>query len=246
MGCRGISRSATASAACRSAATTSSSSSGGSSATTSAGVIPFAIIPTTVATGILRPRIHGTKRNLQTRRCDPRSQDVPPHPTAAGAKRKQQVCATHIGVIRCRVACVEFGQLWRLGMRHGVGSGSVVFVRGPTRFSRSRRAMTMRRPKVSRGVMVPPGRLGARRRKAPGAGQTRHGFPWCSAARQAEVVSTIEHGADVARGPLVGVMDEVGIDVERRRCVCIAEATADRSNVRAVVPPADHISRAGE
>lgn len=57
--------------------------------------------------------------------------------------------------------------------------------------------------------------------------------PWCSAARQAEVVSTIEHGADVARGPLVGVMDEVGIDVERRRCVCMAEATADRSNVRA-------------
>jgi hypothetical protein len=26
----------------------------------------------------------------------------------------------------------------------------------------------------------------------------------------------------------------------------MAEATADRSNVRAVVPPADHISRAGE
>lgn len=59
-GCRGMTRSATASAANRSAALTSASSSGGSSSTTSAGVIPPAIMLTTVATGIRRPRRHGT------------------------------------------------------------------------------------------------------------------------------------------------------------------------------------------
>ena len=60
VGCSGICRSDTESAANRSAAATSSGSSGGSSSTTSAGVIPFAIIPTTVATGIRKPRMHGT------------------------------------------------------------------------------------------------------------------------------------------------------------------------------------------
>ncbi len=60
MGCRGISLSATASAANRNAAETSSSSNGGSSATIWSGVMPSAIIPTTVATGMRSPRMHGT------------------------------------------------------------------------------------------------------------------------------------------------------------------------------------------
>ena len=60
VGWRGISRSATASAANRNAVATSSSSNGGSSSTISSGVIPFAIIPTTVATGIRNPRMQGS------------------------------------------------------------------------------------------------------------------------------------------------------------------------------------------
>ena len=60
VGASGISRSATASAANRNAAATSSRSRGGSSVTTSSGVMPLAIIPTTVATGIRKPRMHGT------------------------------------------------------------------------------------------------------------------------------------------------------------------------------------------